>query len=79
MPVDIIITPTEIIRIETRLDRPKDVLWNYISKRRFLEIPSLQLLRSIQEMNSNLDCTLKEVDSESEELPSPKSYKMCNR
>lgn len=76
MPVDIIITPTDIIRIEARLDRPKDVFWKYISKRRLLEMPPLQLLRTRQEKDSNFDCTLKDVDSEPEEIPpSPKTFK----
>lgn len=76
VPVDIIITPTEVIRIENRLDRPKDVFWNYISKRRLLEMPPLQLLRTKQEKDSDFNCTLKEMDSEPEEIPpSPKTFK----
>lgn len=76
VPVDIIITSTEIIRVEQRLNRPKDVLWNYISKRRLLGMPPLQLLRTKQEKDNTLDCTLKEVDSEPEEIPpSPKVYR----
>lgn len=80
VPVDIIITPNEIIRVENRLDRPKDVFWNYISKRRLLEMPPLQSLRTQQEQNSDFDCTLKEEDSEPEEIPpSPKTYKKTNK
>ncbi|XP_025206478.1 uncharacterized protein LOC112602557 isoform X2 [Melanaphis sacchari] len=76
VPVDIIITSNEIIRVENRLDRPKDVFWNYISKRRLLEMPPLQLLRTKQEKDADIDCTLKEVDSEPEEIPpSPRTYK----
>ncbi|XP_050547575.1 uncharacterized protein LOC126909201, partial [Daktulosphaira vitifoliae] len=76
VPVDIIITPNEIIRVENRLDRPKDIFWKYISKRRLLEMPPLQLLRTRQEADSNIDCTLKEVDSDPEEIPpSPKTFK----
>uniref|UniRef100_A0A2S2NFS7 Methenyltetrahydrofolate synthase domain-containing protein n=1 Tax=Schizaphis graminum TaxID=13262 RepID=A0A2S2NFS7_SCHGA len=76
VPVDIIITSNEIIRVENRLNRPKDVFWNYISKRRLLEMPPLQLLRTKQEQNADLDCTLKDVDSEPEEIPpSPRTYK----
>ncbi|XP_003246078.1 uncharacterized protein LOC100160598 isoform X2 [Acyrthosiphon pisum] len=76
VPVDIIITSNEIIRVENRLDRPKDVFWNYISKRRLLEMPPLQLLRTKQEQNDEFDCTLKDVDSEPEEIPpSPRTYK----
>lgn len=76
VPVDIIITSSEIIRVENRLDRPKDVFWNYISKRRLLEMPPLQLLRTKQEKDADFDCTLKELDSEPEEIPpSPKTYK----
>jgi len=80
VPVDIIITSSEIIRVENRLDRPKDVFWNYISKRRLLEMPPLQLLRTKQEKNADFDCTLKEVDSEPEEIPpSPRTYKKTKR
>lgn len=80
VPVDIIITPTEVIRIEKRLVRPKDVLWNYISKRRLLEMPPLQLLRTKQEKDNDIDCTLKDVDSEAEDIPpSPKTYKKPKR
>lgn len=76
VPVDIIITSKEIIRVENRLDRPKDVFWNYISKRRLLEMPPLQLLRTKQEQNDDIDCTLKDVDSEPEEIPpSPRTFK----
>lgn len=76
VPVDIIITSNEIIRVENRLDRPKDVFWNYISKRRLLEMPPLQLLHTEQLQNNDFDCTLKDVDSEPEEIPpSPRTYK----
>lgn len=76
MPVDIIITSNEVIRVENRLDRPKNVFWNYISKRRLLEMPPLQLLRTKQENDGDINCTLKEVDSEPEDIPpSPKTYK----
>ena len=76
VPVDIIVTSKEIIRVENRLDRPKNVFWNYISKRRLLEMPPLQLLRTKQEKNADFDCTLKDVDSEPEEIPpSPRTYK----
>lgn len=79
VPVDIIITPKEIIRIENRLDRPKEIFWNYISKRRLLEMPPLQLLRQ-QQVDCNIDCTLKEVDSEPEEIPpSPKTFKKSKK
>lgn len=76
MPVDIIITPNEVIRVENRLDRPKNVFWNYISNRRLLEMPPLQILRTEQVKDSDVDCTLKEVDSDPEEIPpSPKTYR----
>lgn len=69
VPVDIIITPNEIIRVENHIDRPKGIFWNYISKRRLLEMPPLQILRQQQELDESIDCTLKDVDSEPEEIP----------
>lgn len=72
MPVDVIITPTEIIRVAERLDRPADVLWNCISRRRLAALPSLRSLRAQQEHDTGMDCTLKEeADSEPEETPAP--------
>lgn len=80
VPVDIIITQTEIIKVENRLDRPKDVFWNYISKRRLLEMPPLQLLRTKQEKVGDIVCTLKDVDSDPEEIPeTPKMFKKYKR
>lgn len=39
-------------------------------------MPPLQILRTEQEKDSNFDCTLKEVDSDPEEIPpSPKTYR----
>lgn len=39
-------------------------------------MPPLQLLRTKQEQDSDFNCTLKDVDSEPEEIPpSPRTFK----
>lgn len=45
VPVDYILTPTEIIEVERRLMRPKGVIWSLLSKRRLELMPVLQALK----------------------------------
>lgn len=49
VPVDIIVTPTQVIEVTSRLPRPKGILWNVVSDRRLQLIPVLKTLRT-QEM-----------------------------
>ena len=32
VPVDIIVTPTRVIRVKDRLPKPRDILWNRITE-----------------------------------------------
>lgn len=66
VPVDIIVTPTQIIEISDRLPKPTGIIWSILSERRLHDIPILQTLRDA-ELGEGKDCTLKEVDSDSEE------------
>ncbi|XP_067010986.1 methenyltetrahydrofolate synthase domain-containing protein [Anabrus simplex] len=68
VPVDIIVTPTQVIRVSQRLPKPKGIIWSILSSRRLKEMPILQELRE-REMAEGKDCTLKEVDSDIEEPP----------
>lgn len=45
VPVDYIVTPTQMIQVAEPLERPKNVIWSILSNRRILEIPILQKLR----------------------------------
>jgi len=45
MPIDIIVTPTKIIRTNTKYKRPKGIFWKYISKEKIKNIPLLKHLR----------------------------------
>lgn len=49
VPVDIIVTPTEIIRIQNRLPRPSGIFWDLISNRKVKMISALQSLKEIHE------------------------------
>ncbi|XP_067140034.1 methenyltetrahydrofolate synthase domain-containing protein isoform X2 [Centruroides vittatus] len=48
LPVDIIITPTKIIRCQPILPKPKDINWSMITKEKFQEIPILKTLKNYQ-------------------------------
>lgn len=64
VPVDIIITPTQVIQIEKKLPRPV-LTWNLLSSRRVNDIPIIkQLMEKEQLSGSKIE--LKEVDSETE-------------
>lgn len=49
VPVDIIVTPTEVIRVENRRNRPVGVYWDLITERRIDIVPILKMLKEIQE------------------------------
>ncbi|XP_023724618.1 methenyltetrahydrofolate synthase domain-containing protein isoform X3 [Cryptotermes secundus] len=68
VPVDFIITPTQVIEVNPRLPRPSGINWSLLSERRLNDIPILQTLRDA-EMCEGKDCTLKEVDSDVGEHP----------
>jgi len=70
VPVDYIVTPTKVIKVEPRPNKPKGIMWNMLSDRRLQLIPLLKKLRA-KEMDEGNDCKLKEVDSEPEDRPKP--------
>jgi len=46
LPVDIIATPTRLIRVDRRPPKPRGILWEYVSEEMLREIPLLAELRS---------------------------------
>ena len=42
LAVDIIVTPTRIIRVEKRLPKPEGVIWNILTREKFDKIPILK-------------------------------------
>lgn len=44
VPVDIIVTPTQVIHIEKRLPKPEGIIWELISQRRLELMPVLKAL-----------------------------------
>lgn len=65
VPVDVIVTPTEIIRVANRLPKPKGILWNILSDRKMKLMAVLQPLRD-REIANGKECHLKEVDTDEE-------------
>lgn len=64
-PVDLIITPTEVIRVAKRLPRPSGIYWELLSERRLKIVPVLQELKEAQEKAGKI-ITLKEEDTDIE-------------
>lgn len=49
VPVDIIITPTQLIRVETKLPKPNGIYWNILTAPQVKKIDSLKLLKERHE------------------------------
>jgi 5-formyltetrahydrofolate cyclo-ligase len=45
IPVDMIVTPTEVIRIENKLPRPDGIIWHLLSERRLGVVPVLKEIK----------------------------------
>ncbi|KAH8312009.1 hypothetical protein KR044_009026, partial [Drosophila immigrans] len=65
-PVDIIVTPTEVIRVAKRLPRPSGVFWELLSERRLKILPVLQQLKEQLE-KAGKTIALKEEDTDVEQ------------
>ncbi|XP_075228530.1 methenyltetrahydrofolate synthase domain-containing protein lost [Lycorma delicatula] len=68
VPVDFIVTPTQVYEVQPRLPKPSGIYWNILSNRRLQLIPILKTLRD-QEIAEGKGCELKEVDSDPEDRP----------
>ncbi|XP_055375364.1 methenyltetrahydrofolate synthase domain-containing protein [Condylostylus longicornis] len=64
-PVDIIATPTEIIRVSKRLARPVGLTWEILSERRLKIVPVLQKIKENEEKAGKI-ITLKSEDTDVE-------------
>lgn len=49
VPVDFILTPTQVIQVQKPLPRPPGIIWNILSKRRLNLMPVLQALKASHE------------------------------
>ncbi|KAB0794922.1 hypothetical protein PPYR_11761 [Photinus pyralis] len=65
VPVDYILTPTEVIEVASRLQRPPGIIWKLLSQRRVNLMPVLQQLKERHDRKGK-DTTLKEVDTDVE-------------
>lgn len=49
VPVDIIVTPTQTIFVQSRLKKPSGILWHMLSERKFKTMQVLQQLKEMDE------------------------------
>ncbi|KAJ0170837.1 hypothetical protein K1T71_013609 [Dendrolimus kikuchii] len=78
VPIDIIITPTQVIETQRMSQRPVGILWHLLSDRRLQLMPILGQLREI-EMLAGRACTLKEEDTDVEERAQQRPRRMRRR
>ncbi|KAL5282540.1 MTHFSD family protein [Megaselia abdita] len=64
-PVDVIVTPTQVLKIEKRLPRPEGIYWELLKERRVIASPTLQHLKT-EEVNAGKAITLKHVSEDEE-------------
>jgi 5-formyltetrahydrofolate cyclo-ligase len=74
VPLDYILTPTEIIKVERKLSRPKGIYWDLLSQRRLNLMPILQKIKDAH-ASEGRDTTLKEVDTDVETEEKRRSIK----
>ncbi|CAH0401623.1 unnamed protein product [Chilo suppressalis] len=78
VPIDIIVTPTQVIETQRMSQRPVGILWHLLSNRRLQLMPILGQLREI-EMLAGRACTLQEVDTDVEERSTQKPRRIRRR
>lgn len=80
VPIDIIITPTQVIETQRMSQRPTGILWHLLSNRRITLMPILGQLRNV-EMIAGRACVLKEVDTDVEEnrVAKPRKHRRRTR
>lgn len=65
LPLDLIVTPTEVIRVSKRLPRPKGIEWKLLSSRRLEIVPVLKCIKEREE-KSGAVIELKSEDTDVE-------------
>ncbi|CAG9794802.1 unnamed protein product [Diatraea saccharalis] len=78
VPIDIIVTPTQVIETQRMSQRPVGILWHLLSNRRVQLMPILGQLREI-EMLAGRSCTLQEVDTDVEERTTQRPRRLRRR
>lgn len=78
VPIDIIVTPTQVIETQRMSQRPVGILWHLLSNRRLQLMPVLGQLRDV-EMLAGRACALKEVDTDVEERAAQRPRRLRRR
>uniref|UniRef100_A0A1L8DZT6 Putative 5-formyltetrahydrofolate cyclo-ligase n=1 Tax=Nyssomyia neivai TaxID=330878 RepID=A0A1L8DZT6_9DIPT len=70
VPVDMIVTPTEVIRVAKRLPRPKGIEWNLLSNRRLGIVPVLKVIKEKKEESGTaIELKAEDTDVETNRKP----------
>lgn len=53
VPVDIIVTPTRVIRCEIQFPKPNNIIWSLLTEEKLNQIPVLRMLKKMQNSTIN--------------------------
>ncbi len=74
VPIDLIVTPTQVIRVPKRLPRPAGIRWTILSQRRLGVVPVLQAIKDFETQNGKV-IELKDEDTDVETNRRPKAVR----
>lgn len=74
VPIDLIVTPTQVIRVPKRLPRPAGIKWAVLSQRRLGVVPVLQAIKDYETENGKT-IVLKDEDTDVETNRRPKAIR----
>ncbi|KAK7066239.1 hypothetical protein SK128_007994, partial [Halocaridina rubra] len=74
VPVDFIVTPTEVLSVSHRFPKPEGIYWHLLTPEKFRQVLVLRTLRDLEEEDGK-DVTL----ADGAELPSPDELKAMGR
>jgi len=63
LPVDIIVTPTEVFRVKDKLPKPDHIIWNILTREKFNQIPILRELQ-FKEQKAGKNVQLKDENAD---------------
>lgn len=80
LPLDLIVTPTEVIRVSKRLPRPAGIEWKLLSSRRLEIVPVLKCIKEFEEKaGKEIELKAEDTDVESYQQKSRQNKRSFRR
>lgn len=80
LPLDVIVTPTEVIHVSKRLPRPAGIEWKLLSSRRLEIVPVLKSIKEFEEKSGKvIELKSEDTDVEGYKLKSRQKKRLVSR